>query len=125
MGRQMTRFLDGPAAGKTLMLGRAPFFLRAVQAPDGTWDALDQLHDTPKPDERIVVYQLQGEPTRMHMQRVVNGRRACSWHEGGEYRLAADAPDDVTARDTAAWREWCYREGPKRTNQEFVKPEDI
>jgi len=58
----MTRFLDGPAEGVTLMLRRAPIYLRVVHR--GTeWDALDALDDRPTPDETIYVYVLHGEPT--------------------------------------------------------------
>lgn len=109
----MTRFLDGPAEGKTLMLHRAPFFLRAVQAPDGTWDALDQLDDEPKPDERIVLYQLEGEPTWMHVCR--SPRSQSGMYRGGTYRLAANPPDEATLRDRRKWQWWANTEGPKRS----------
>jgi len=110
----MTRLLDGPAAGVTLWLSRAPVFLRVVQAPDGTWDALDQLTDTPRPDERLVVYQLASEPRRMHVQRREICRRVCSWYEGGDYRLAADPPAEAVARDRTRWEAWATTEGPRR-----------
>lgn len=48
----MTRFTDGPAQGLVLMLRRAARFLRVVH--DGKkFDALDQLNDRPRPEERI------------------------------------------------------------------------
>lgn len=49
----MIEFLDGPAGNKTLELRRAPVYLRVVIDADGNIDALDQLDDRPKEDERI------------------------------------------------------------------------
>lgn len=109
----MTRFIDGPAEGKTLMLQRAPFFLRAVQSFDGSWDALDQLHDEPRIDERIVLYQLEGEPTWIHVCR--SPRSQSGMYRGGTYRLASDPPGEATLRSRVAWQEWANREGPKRS----------
>jgi hypothetical protein len=110
----MTRFLDGPAAGAVLMLQRAPFFLRAVRSSAGEWDALDQLDDTPRADEAIVVYQLVSEPSRVHVQRREKGRRVCGWYMGGDYRVAADPPTDAIARHQTQWEAWANTEGPKR-----------
>lgn len=102
----MTKFLDGPAADVVLALRRAPHYLRAVCRPDGKWDALDELDDEPANDERIVVYVMSSGPTHVHVQRRVNGRRACSWHSGGEYRVVADQPSDSVLRSTPQWRAW-------------------
>lgn len=102
----MTTFINGPAVGVSLLLQRAPLYLRVVQGPDGTWDALDQLGDTPKSDETIVVYEMVGEPSRMHVQRREGGRRVCGWYEGGSYRLIVPQPDDTAVRATSAWRAW-------------------
>lgn len=109
----MTRFVDGPAEGVTLMLRRAPFFLRAVRAADGEWDALDQLEDQPSADETVVVYQLHGEPSSMHICNRGRGARS-GWYRGGEYRLASAPPSDEVARDNAKWERWAMTEGPKR-----------
>jgi len=62
----MTTFKDGPAKGQTLMLRRAQMFLRVVQDPKGTWDALDQPDDTPKPEERLYAYRIDGQPAMAH-----------------------------------------------------------
>lgn len=102
----MTRFTDGPAADTVLMLHRAPHYLRAVRSTDGTWDALDQLTDTPAADETIVAYAMVGEPSRCHVQRSVKGKRVCGWYEGGEYRVVAEQPSDDVLRSTASWRAW-------------------
>lgn len=101
----MTRFLDGPAQDVTLLLQRAPKYLRAVQDREGTWDALDQLTDSPQPDERVIVYEMVSGPMRIHLQRRERGRRVCGWYEGGEYRIVADQPGDVV-RSTTGWRAW-------------------
>lgn len=116
----MTRFMDGPAAGVTLMLRRAPFFLRAVQRPAkpgwsdmGEWDALDQLDDRPSADETIVVYRLRpSTQSRMHVCARGRGARAGGWYEGGEYEVVAQQPDDAVARDTDRWREWAFAHAP-------------
>jgi hypothetical protein len=110
----MTRFLDGPAEGVTLLLKRAPFFLRAVQAKDGTWDALDQLTDTPRSDETIAVYQVTAEPGWVHI--CSRGRNGFGGgrYVTAEYRLASDPPSADVARDATSWREWANTEGPKR-----------
>lgn len=102
----MTHFVDGPAAGTRLLLGRAPLFLRAVRDRNGKWDALDQLSDEPKIDEEIVVYRLKGQPCRIHAQLTINGRRVCQWYEGGNYEVVANQPPDDVLRETAAYRTW-------------------
>jgi hypothetical protein len=104
----VTRFLDGPAAGTTLYLKRAPVYLRAVQGPAGPthagdWDALDQLEDEPRSSERIVVYRLEGEPTFCHINR---GGRGSGFYRGGAYRVVEPQPTDLEVRSTAAWRAW-------------------
>jgi hypothetical protein len=99
----MTTFLDGPAKDTKLMLTRAPHFLRAVQAKDGTWDALDQPDDTPTADERIVVYVMVGDPTWMHV-RATKGRSGV--YRGGQYTLVDPQPPDAVLRDRAQWQAW-------------------
>jgi hypothetical protein len=101
----VTQFLDGPAAGSTLFLKRAPTYLRAVRGADGTWDALDQLSDVPRPGESIVVYRLEGEPTFCHINR--DRRHGGSGvFRGGRYRVVEPQPSDVEVRETDAWRRW-------------------
>jgi hypothetical protein len=103
----MTRFLDGPAKGTTLFLRRAPVYLRAVQSADGSthagaWDALDQLDDEPRSDERIVVYRLDGEPTWCH----INRRGGGGIYRGGSYRVVVPQPADEAVRSNIHWRQW-------------------
>lgn len=95
----MTRFIDGPAAGKTLMLKRAPLFLRVTQRGDD-WDALDQLDDQPAADEEIHVYRLQGQPGSVHMN---FGRCRGGLFTTAEYAYFSPQPTDAELRTTAAW----------------------
>lgn len=99
----MITFKDGPAAGKTLAVRSAPILLRAVRAPDGTWDALDQPNDQPRPDEFIAVYRRDGEVTTAHINR---GRAGSGWYALADYVLHDRQPDDATASDGAKWRAW-------------------
>lgn len=89
------------------MLRRAPDYLRAVQAPDGSWDALDQLDDQPASNESIVVYRLEGEPTWVH----INARRgARGIYRGGSYRVVDPQPSELVLRDQKAWRLWAQEQ---------------
>lgn len=98
----MVSFLDGPAAGVTLMLRRAPIYLRVTFNPAGKVDALDQLDDEPKPDEIVHVYRkVPGTSGKVHV-------RPGGCYEMGDYRHVADAVGDEL-RDTAAWRSWVAR----------------
>lgn len=102
----MTTFEDGPAKGQTLMLHRAPLFLRAVHdAVTGKWDALDQLGDTPKPTERIFCYVLTGPPSHCHI-RSSGGRGG--FYSVANYRaiLPNPLPQEIM-RDNKAWADWC------------------
>ena len=59
----MTRFLDGPAAGKTLSLSYSPYYLRVVIDPNGAVDALDAPDDMPRAGEVVHLYRRQGNVT--------------------------------------------------------------
>lgn len=96
----MSRFLDGPAEGQSLLLRRAPKLLRVVRSDAGDLDALDQLADTPKVDETITVYERVTAPSTVHI------KMRCGWYQIAEYRQTSRQPDDATARSTAAWRAW-------------------
>lgn len=105
----MTTFTDGPAAGKTLFLKRAPHYLRVVQGPDGPTtsgdiDALDQLDDAPRSTERIYIYEMIGHPTWIHINR--RGKHGSGMFRGGTYRMVSTQPSDDEVRSTAAWRAW-------------------
>ena len=100
----MIRFLNGPAMGKTLMLKRAPRFLRVVQGNDGEFDALDQVDDSPRDDERIVVYEIKGKPAMVHLNM---GRKGGGWYPVAEYLIVPEQPEDAKVRSTPAWQAWC------------------
>jgi len=102
------RFLDGPAEGTVLTLERAPWFLRVVIDSSGTVDALDQVHDRPKPSEAIHVQLRQGKPSSYHV--LCTPRCLSGWHLAADYRLYERQPSDAEARDEHAWREWAARE---------------
>jgi hypothetical protein len=99
----MTAFEDGPAKGQTLMLHRAPRFLRVTE-DNGKWDALDQLADTPRPNEKLFVYEIVGEPSWIHIYKRGPGS---GFYTRASYRFVAQQPEDETMRHTPAWRDWC------------------
>jgi hypothetical protein len=102
----MTRFLDGPAAGVNLMLRRSPLFLRVTD--DGQdLDALDQIDDTPRPNERLYAYVMQQYLGAMHL--LVRGKDAAK--RGGfftraDYRYLEMQPDDADMRSNSRWHDW-------------------
>lgn len=104
----MTRLLDGPHAGITLTLSRAPMLLRVVQNRAGEVDGLDQIEDTIRPGETVTVYRAVTEPMIVHIDRrdPKTGRRTGSWFAAAEYRLAKVQPDPATAADNQRWRNW-------------------
>lgn len=103
----MIRFDDGPAVGQTLLLYRAPRFLRVVD--DGSkWDALDQLDDTPEPNEMIYAYEVHGEVGRCHLYFGGKDRGRSGWYAMANYRFIADRPPtDAVMREYEPWRKWC------------------
>ena len=100
----MTQLFGGAANGTTLMLQRAPRFLRVVRIANGAVDALDQLDDEPQPDEQIIVYRLDGEVGRLHIH---HARGKGAWYITAQYRVVDPQPEDAAVRKTQAWREWC------------------
>ncbi len=102
----MIEFLDGPAAGETLMLRRAPLLLRVVLSPRGKWDALDQLADVPGPDERLYAYHLISKPQPVHLKM----NKGSGWYVMAQYRVVLVQPDDPVMRQIASWRRWCLEQ---------------
>lgn len=95
----MVRFLDGPAIDATLMLRRAPVFLRVTIGAGQEIDALDQLDDEPRDGEEVFVYRkVPGTRGRVLM-------RPGGCYEIGDYRFMPDAPTSGL-RDVAQWRAW-------------------
>lgn len=103
----MLRLLDGPAEG-SYAVKRAPLYLRAVvDEGTGKADVLDQLHDTPRPTERVHVYKLQGEAGYVRV--CFTGPRHGEGYATGDYLQVADV-DGEQFRETAAWREWVIQQ---------------
>jgi hypothetical protein len=98
-------FEDGPAQGASLSLNRAPIWLRVVIAADGNVDALDQLDEEPRLDERVEVYRIARGPMRGF---------ACGRGAGGSssflsaaYRHVPQPPEVLDEiRETGGWRDW-------------------
>lgn len=110
----MLKFLDGPAAGVTLMLHRAPLLLRLVQAPDGTWDGLDQLADQPKPSESVHVYMMHEHHGRVHLRMARGAKGGSGFYEYADYKYLPEQPaDDADVRDTERWRAWTLANAPR------------
>jgi hypothetical protein len=107
----MTRFLDGPAANKTLMLGRTPVFLRVVIDRDGTVDALNNLEDAPKPSEVCHAYQITGTPGWCHINR--GGGRGGRYGVA-DYKLCTVQPSPEIMRDAGAWEIWVNAEAKRQ-----------
>ena len=98
-------FIDGPAAGVTLVLGRAVLMLRVVQNSKGEWDALDQLNDKPRKDEQIHVYRFCGQAGRpYHIRSSKKGMSG--WWTHMTYEEWPN-PGDEHLRTTKAWHQWC------------------
>lgn len=100
----MIRLLDGPAGGQSLACKRAPRLLRVVQDTNGTFDALDQLHDTPSLVERITVYERVTKPFTVHVNAGRHG--GSGWYQVADYRVVTPPPHDAEVRSTGAWRAW-------------------
>ncbi len=93
--RTKSHFIDGPAAGVSLELSRAPKLLRVAKCGD-QFRALEKLDDEPFDLELCSVYV----------------GRSSTWkeYEGGEssdYELMIPQPFDHEIRETDDWRAWC------------------
>ncbi len=96
----MIKFLDGPAISASLMLRRAPKFLRVVRDGKGKFDALDQLNDKPRWGETLFAYRRIGCPGRIHIN-------PGGYFAMATYKMVEPQPDEATMLSTASWREWC------------------
>lgn len=112
----MVSFLDGPAAGQSLALRRAPKLLRVVRGRGGAWDALDQLDDEPKRTEQIYVYLRQEDPKPTWIHLCMRPRSASGTYWTADYRYLPEQPADSQIRGTAAWRSWVTQQLPTLTN---------
>ncbi len=108
------KFLDGPAEGQSLMLQRAPLFLRLVLKPDlggGTWDGLDLPEDTPEPAEIVCCYVRASKPVAGFWDGTdKRGRRTGGMFASADYKFHDHQPPGDVMRDNALWRDWCLTE---------------
>lgn len=118
----MLTFVDGPAAGKTMMLRSAPPFLRvtrkkfALGVEDaGEFDALDQPADVAGPDEELFVYEKRKHLGNCHMRFGGKERHKSGFYPVAEYGIFEEQPADAYIRDNAAWAQWCNRRAPLLT----------
>ena len=98
----MIRLRGGPAAG-SYAVKRAPLYLRAVVAPDGTKDVLDQPTDTPRDGETVSVYRRVGDAGVVHL--CMANRRASGFYAMAEYEHMPDVNGE-DLRDNDVWRAW-------------------
>lgn len=99
----MTKFLDGPAMGTTLMLKRVPKMLRVTEV-NGVFDALNELNDEPHPDEKLHCYVMSQYLGSVHVNR---GKGKGGFYQMAEYKLRQQQPTDAEMRDNKAWGDWC------------------
>lgn len=103
----MVTFHDGPAAGVQLQLRRLPKYLRVTTEGPGKWDALDQLEDTPRRGERIIVY-TRCDDLPISKYHLYCGRKGGSgWYYMATYKVLPDQPPDADMRTNEAWQRWC------------------
>ncbi len=107
----MTRFLDGPAKGETLLLQNAPVLLRVTLKTSSlipTWDALDAIGDVAAADEAIYAYRRQGPAVSAHLNfgRARKGGARSGFYSGGEYKVVDPQPPDAVLRTERAWYQW-------------------
>lgn len=105
----MTKFENGPAHGVTLMLKRAPTYLRVVMNSQGNFDALDQLHDTPTKEESLFAYKLHGSVGSVHLN--TGGKPGGGLFTVATYQYVESQPLDETMRCKQNWWAWCERMG--------------
>lgn len=97
-----------------LSLARTPKYLRFVMvgADWKTLDALDQLDDSPKPEEHLIAA-VKGDESTVHIDGIRNGRRFGEWRRCVTYHLVPEQPDQETMRDREKWQAWCLEANRK------------
>jgi hypothetical protein len=112
----MTGFTDGPAAGQTLYLRRAPVYLRVAVGPKVQVDALDQLDDEPADGEQLHAYRKVSDDGTAHVDSrdAKTGRRIGRWYACATYAVADPQPDQDTMRSRDAWRGWCQQQAARK-----------
>jgi hypothetical protein len=80
-------------------------FLRAVQNGKGENDLLDQVNDLPAKDEKVFVYQMEGNPGTIH----IHGEKGIQgWWALARYRYLP-AIDGEKFRENTIWQEWALK----------------
>lgn len=117
----MIDFKDGPAAGTSLTLARAPIYLRVViDETTGQVDALDQMDDTPGPSERIHVYRRTIDGGMVHVcGRGSRHGRGCSAYVMASYEHMPDV-DGESVRVNERWRAWALARPEARPRAEAL-----
>jgi hypothetical protein len=116
----MLTFVDGPAAGKTIGLRRAPRFLRitrrrfllGMEDPGEEFDGLDQPGDIARHDESLYAYETKKLEGRAHMRFSGKAKSASGIYDIAEYRFIEPQPADDIMRDNKKWIAWCERQPP-------------
>lgn len=99
----MTKFQDGPAKGSTLMLKRTPIFLRVTEVL-GVFDALNELDDVPRPEEKLYCYKFAVHRGNAHINA---GRGRSGFYPMVDYAICDRQPTDAQMRDNKSWAAWC------------------
>lgn len=123
----MTSFTNGPAQGHSLMLKRAPIFLRVVEDNAGKFDALDQPEDTPRPGEKLYAYRIREIPGMCHMSmRGARGQRTGGFYTIASYELCEEQPHQDFMANADQWGAWCHAQilppHIQRIQDEMLKP---
>lgn len=84
------------------MLKRMPVFLRVTES-NGKFDALDQLTDSPRPEEKLYAYHL----AAFRGNAFIDGCKCRGCYPISEFHLWPNQPSDAVMRDNVAWGQWC------------------
>jgi len=111
----MITFFEGPAAGRTLALRRAPLWLRVVVDEEtGAVDALDQPGDLMRDAETAYVYTRLAPPSSGFVCKRGKGG-GCRHVLQADYRYHPDQPDQAVLQDNEAWARWATQQATKGT----------
>jgi hypothetical protein len=107
----MITLIHTPTEKQTLMLRRAPYFLRVVWNDKGEVDALDQIEDEPRKDERVMVYVRNPVSMQRGVHLNTGGKKGGGWFAMASYRVSYLQPPDEVMRHNGLWAEWATRHG--------------
>ncbi len=94
--------LKGGVCEGTYMVKRAPIYLRAVIDNEGKRDVLDLLEDTPKENESVHIYRLEGEAGVVHLN---FGGGKGGWYALGNYHHMPNIEGEFL-RSNNEWQKW-------------------